>query len=69
MFDEPVRLSRREKQVIGLIAQGLSNRQIGRLLMLSENTIKSHVTHILAKTDCTARAQAVAHAIRMGLAS
>ncbi len=66
---ETVRLSRRETEVIRLIVLGFSNREIGSLLMLSENTIKNHVTHILAKIRCKARAQAAAHAVRTGLAS
>ena len=62
-------LSRREREVIRLIAQGLSNRDIGRLLALSEKTIKNHVSHIFAKIHCSARSQAAVHAIRIGLAS
>jgi DNA-binding NarL/FixJ family response regulator len=62
-------LSPRERQVIRLIAQGLSNRDIGRLLALSEKTIKNHVSHIFAKLHCAARSQAAVHAIRTGLAS
>lgn len=69
MTDEPGHLSRREREILRLIVLGLSNREIGRLLMLSENTIKIHVAHIFAKIHCTARAQAAAQAIRMGLAS
>lgn len=62
-------LSPRETQVIRLIALGLSNREIGRLLKLSQNTIRNHVSHIFAKIDCSARSEAAAHAIRIGLAS
>jgi DNA-binding NarL/FixJ family response regulator len=62
-------LSPREKEVIRLIAQGLSNRDIGRLLALSEKTIKNHVSHIFAKIHCVARSQAAVHAIRAGLTS
>lgn len=68
MTGETVRLSRRETEVIRLIVLGFSNREIGRLLMLSESTIKNHITHIFAKIRCTARAQAAAHAVRVGLA-
>jgi two-component system, OmpR family, response regulator QseB len=62
-------LSPREREVIRLIAQGLSNGAIARLLERSENTIKNHIRHIFAKTHCTARSQAAVHAIRAGLAS
>lgn len=61
-------LSPREREIIRLIAQGLSNRDIGRRLVLSEKTIKNHVSHIFAKIHCTARSQAAVHAIRIGLA-
>jgi DNA-binding NarL/FixJ family response regulator len=61
-------LSPREREIIRLIAQGLSNRDIGHRLILSEKTIKNHVSHIFAKIHCTARSQAAVHAIRIGLA-
>jgi DNA-binding NarL/FixJ family response regulator len=61
-------LSPREIEIIRLIAQGLSNRDIGKRLVLSEKTIKNHVSHIFAKIHCTARSQAAVHAIRVGLA-
>ncbi len=61
-------LSPREREIIRLIAQGLSNRDIGRRLVLSEKTIKNHVSHIFSKIHCTARSQAAVHAIRIGLA-
>jgi DNA-binding NarL/FixJ family response regulator len=61
-------LSPREIEIIRLIAQGLSNRDIGKRLVLSEKTIKNHVSHIFAKIHCTARSQAAVHAIRIGLA-
>jgi DNA-binding NarL/FixJ family response regulator len=61
-------LSPRERDIIRLIAQGLSNRDIGHRLVLSEKTIKNHVSHIFAKIHCTARSQAAVHAIRIGLA-
>ena len=63
------KLTPREREVIRLIAQGLSNRDIGRLLVLSEKTIENHVSHIFVKTHCRARSQAAVHAIRIGLAS
>lgn len=61
-------LSPRETDIIRLIAQGLSNRDIGRRLILSEKTVKNHVSHIFSKLHFTARSQAAVHAIRNGLA-
>ncbi len=60
-------LSPREREIIRLIAQGFSNRDIGQRLVLSEKTIKNHVSHIFTKIRCTARSQAAVHAIRTGL--
>lgn len=62
-------LSPRERDIIRLIAQGCSNREIGRRLILAEKTIKNHVSHIFAKIHCTARSQVAVYAIRSGLAS
>lgn len=61
-------LSPRETDIIRLIAQGLSNRDIGRRLVLSEKTVKNHVSRIFSKLHFTARSQAAVHAIRNGLA-
>ena len=55
-------------EYIRLIAQGLSNRDIGRRLVLSEKTVKNHVSRIFSKLHFTARSQAAVHAIRSGLA-
>jgi DNA-binding NarL/FixJ family response regulator len=60
-------LSTREGEVVRLIAQGLSNKEIGVRLCLSEKTVKNHVSRILSKLNINARAQAVVYAIRMGL--
>ena len=60
-------LSPREREIIRLIAQGLSNRDIGRRLVLSEKTIKNHVSRIFSKFNCTARTQAAVYALRSGL--
>jgi DNA-binding NarL/FixJ family response regulator len=61
-------LSPREMDIIRLIAQGMSNRDIGQRLVLSEKTVKNHVSHILSKLNFTTRSQAAVHAVRNGLA-
>jgi DNA-binding NarL/FixJ family response regulator len=60
-------LSAREHDVFRLIAQGLSNAQIGQELFIGETTVKTHVTHILAKLGVHDRVQAVVLAHQAGL--
>ena len=55
-------LTARELEVLGLIADGCSNRQLSERLFISEHTVKSHVVHILSKLDVASRFQAVARA-------
>jgi DNA-binding NarL/FixJ family response regulator len=50
-------LTKREREVAGLIAQGLTNRQIGARLFIAERTVDTHVGRILAKLGCSSRAQ------------
>ena len=57
----------REIEVLQLISEGLVNREIGQRLFLSEETVKSHVRHLLAKLQARSRAHAVAIAFRRGL--
>lgn len=57
----------REIEVLQLISQGLVNREIGTMLFLSEETVKSHVRHLLAKLQARSRAHAVAVGFRRGL--
>lgn len=57
----------REIEVLQLIAEGLVNREIGKALFLSEETVKSHVRHLLAKLQARSRAHAVAVGFRRGL--
>ena len=63
----PAGLSAREAEVLKLIAQGLSNAEIGERLFLGRATIKTHVNRIFAKTGVRDRAQAVHYAFRHGL--
>src|SRR5262245_35105706 len=62
-------LSARERAVLRLVAAGLSNRQIGHTLSISERTVKFHVTAIFNKLGAENRAQAVAIAAKRGLLS
>jgi DNA-binding NarL/FixJ family response regulator len=60
-------LTARELEVLGLVARGNTNAEIGRSLYLSENTIKTHVTHILDKLALRDRVQAVIYAYENGI--
>jgi DNA-binding NarL/FixJ family response regulator len=60
-------LTRREVEVLVLIARGLSNKEIASQLFLTEATVKTHVNHIFGKTGSRTRAQAVAYANAHGL--
>ena len=62
-------LTRREVDVVRLVAEGLSNRQVARRLVVSEATVKTHLNHVLAKLDVDGRPGLVAWAWRRGLIS
>jgi DNA-binding CsgD family transcriptional regulator len=65
----PDGLSPREAQILALVVQGLSNREIGRRLTISEHTAANHVRSILRKTGCANRTEAASYAHRYGLAT
>jgi DNA-binding NarL/FixJ family response regulator len=65
----PAGLSPREAQILASVARGLSNREIGVELSISEHTVANHVRAILRKTDCANRTEAASFAHRHGLAS
>jgi ATP/maltotriose-dependent transcriptional regulator MalT len=59
-------VTRREREVLGLLAEGLTNRQIAERLVVSEHTVHRHVTNILRKLDLPSRTAAAAYAVRSG---
>lgn len=60
-------LTEREREVLAEIARGRTNREIARALVVSEKTIKTHVSSILSKLDLADRTQAALYAVRSGL--
>jgi NarL family two-component system response regulator LiaR len=65
--EEP--LSEREVDILQLVAKGLSNQEIGDKLVISERTVRTHVSNILNKLHLANRTQATLYALRVGLAS
>jgi DNA-binding CsgD family transcriptional regulator len=65
----PANLTPRELEVLGLVAQGLTNAEIAERLFLSEKTVGHHVSAILRKLDVKTRVQASAEAVRLGIAA
>jgi NarL family two-component system response regulator LiaR len=63
----PDALTARELEVLSLIAQGLSNRQVAQALAISEKTVKTHVSNILGKLHLEDRTQAAIYAYKRGL--
>jgi len=64
---DPAGLTRREVEVLRLVAQGLSDKEIATRLVLSRHTVHRHIHSILTKLDLPSRAAAAAHAVRHGL--
>jgi two-component system, NarL family, response regulator LiaR len=62
-----VGLTPREHEILGLIAQGLSNREIGEKLFVSENTVKTHSSRLFEKMQVNRRVQAVQRGRELGL--
>ena len=66
-IDNPHRLTRREHDVLALVAEGLSDREIGTRLFISHRTVERHVSNLLAKLAAQRRSQLTATAHRLGL--
>ena len=67
--ESPETLTERETDVLRLMAQGLSNKEIARELHIGDGTVKTHVSNVLAKLGVQSRTQAALHAVRIGLVS
>lgn len=67
--ESPETLTSREIDVLRLLAQGLSNKEIAHSLYIGEKTVKTHVSNILAKLGVPSRTQAALYAVRTGLVS
>ncbi len=62
-----VLLTSREREILGLLADGMVNKQIAARLGISPNTVKTHLELLFDKLDVSSRAEAVATAVRRGL--
>ncbi len=67
--DSPEALTERETEVLRLLAQGRSNKEIAHDLTIGEKTVKTHVSNILSKLNVPSRTQAALYAVRIGLVS
>jgi len=65
--DQDTALTPREREVLALLAEGASNKEIARRLGISVHTAKFHVGSVIDKLDATGRTDAVAHAARIGV--
>jgi DNA-binding CsgD family transcriptional regulator len=63
----PAGLTAREREILALVATGLTNRQIGERLFITEKTASHHVSNVLAKLGVRGRAEAAAEAVRLGI--
>ncbi len=67
--ESPEALTKREAEVLKLVARGKANKQVARELFIDEKTVKSHVHSILSKLNVKSRTQAALYAVRVGLAT
>ena len=65
--ESPEALTERETEVLRLLAQGQSNKEVARQLSIGEKTVKTHVSSILGKLNVSSRTQAALYAVRIGL--
>jgi DNA-binding NarL/FixJ family response regulator len=65
--ESPEALTERETEVLRLLAQGQSNKEVARALSIGEKTVKTHVSSILGKLNVSSRTQAALYAVRIGL--
>lgn len=65
--ESPETLTERETEVLRLLAEGHSNKEIAQILTIGEKTVKTHVSSILAKLNVSSRTQAALYAVRIGL--
>lgn len=64
-----VHLTQRERQVIGRLSEGMTNEEIGEILFISPETVRTHMRHVITKLGCAHRSEAVGVAIGKGLIS
>lgn len=67
--ESPETLTERETEVLRLVAQGQSNKEVARTLSIGEKTVKTHVSNVLGKLGVQSRTQAALYAVRIGLVS
>jgi DNA-binding NarL/FixJ family response regulator len=67
--ESPETLTDRETEVLRLLAEGRSNKEIARKLQIGEKTVKTHVSNILSKLGVQSRTQAALYAVHVGLVS
>jgi len=67
--ESPESLTKREIEVLRLLAQGKANKEIAAALVIGEKTVKTHVSNILSKLGVPSRTQAALYAVRLGLVS